>query len=324
MPVTENPLFQLLIFPGGLFALAFGLLLKGLDRKVTVRLQRGVGPALIQPFIDLLKLSYRGLPLQITAQGVIFTAALLLGVSAIALVSVPVLNAGIYGGGQVVISLPAIFGLFAVPSLALLVGELLSGGHFTAVRFSRERVLLQIWAGALLLVLLGVALRVGLGSGETVALSLEEIVRFQQKQGPLLWDPVLLPAFLTYLFFIPAICGEGPFALSTAEAEFAEGPTHEFTKPLLALFQVMSALRTMAALALGVALFFPPDLGTTLLLGLFCFILKCTLMMLVSLPLMRSQNGYFRLDQLVRLFWKWPAALGLLSLILVFITGSCP
>ena len=50
-------ILHLVVFPGGLFALALGLFLKGCDRRVEARLQRRVGPPLIQPFLDLIKLS---------------------------------------------------------------------------------------------------------------------------------------------------------------------------------------------------------------------------------------------------------------------------
>ena len=48
-----------LIFPGGLFALAFGLALKGADRRVGARLQGRIGPPLAQPFFDLVKLGFK-------------------------------------------------------------------------------------------------------------------------------------------------------------------------------------------------------------------------------------------------------------------------
>ena len=52
-------LFAALVFPGGLFALAFGLALKGADRRVAARLQGRVGPPLAQPFFDLVKLGFK-------------------------------------------------------------------------------------------------------------------------------------------------------------------------------------------------------------------------------------------------------------------------
>ncbi len=322
--MTENPIFQLLIFPGGAFALFFGLMLKGVDRKVTARLQRRVGPALLQPFIDLVKLSLRAFRVQPTVKGGVFAVAILLGIAAVAVAAMPVLIGGMYGGGDFRVGLPAVFGLLAVPTVALAGGERLAGAHFGAVRFFRELVLLLIWGGALGLVLLSVALNVGMSSGLTMVLSLTEIVRFQQEQGPLLFSPVMVPAFLTYLFFVPAFAGEGPFGLCGAEAEFVEGPVHEFPKPVLALYQILQALRMVAALGLGVVLFFPAGQGTALPLALPWFFLKCPLLMLVSLTLVRTAWGHLRIDQLLRLFWKWPAILGLSSLVLVFVTRSSP
>ena len=46
----------ILIFPGFLFAAGGGLLLAGFDRKVLARMQRRVGPPILQPFYDFFKL----------------------------------------------------------------------------------------------------------------------------------------------------------------------------------------------------------------------------------------------------------------------------
>ena len=45
-------LFHILVFPGLLFVCIIGLLLAGVDRKVLARMQKRVGPPLIQPFYD--------------------------------------------------------------------------------------------------------------------------------------------------------------------------------------------------------------------------------------------------------------------------------
>ena len=71
--------FNLLIFPGGLFALGLGVLFKGLDRKIEARLQRRVGPPVIQPLIDIVKLSSKEAMIPETAQRPLFQSAPLLG-----------------------------------------------------------------------------------------------------------------------------------------------------------------------------------------------------------------------------------------------------
>lgn len=49
-------LFYILVFPGFLFCFFAGLLLSGIDRKVVARMQKRIGPPIIQPFYDFFKL----------------------------------------------------------------------------------------------------------------------------------------------------------------------------------------------------------------------------------------------------------------------------
>ena len=46
----------ILIFPGLLFASVFGLWLAGVDRKLLARMQKRVGPPILQPTYDFFKL----------------------------------------------------------------------------------------------------------------------------------------------------------------------------------------------------------------------------------------------------------------------------
>ena len=46
----------ILIFPGFLFCFLAGMLLCGIDRKVVAKMQKRVGPPILQPFYDFFKL----------------------------------------------------------------------------------------------------------------------------------------------------------------------------------------------------------------------------------------------------------------------------
>ena len=46
----------ILIFPGFLFCFLCGMLLVGIDRKLVARMQKRVGPPILQPFYDFFKL----------------------------------------------------------------------------------------------------------------------------------------------------------------------------------------------------------------------------------------------------------------------------
>ncbi|MBN1667752.1 MAG: NADH-quinone oxidoreductase subunit H, partial [Anaerolineales bacterium] len=51
-----NSLFAIVVFPGGLFILALGMLYEWFDRKLLAQLQNRVGPRWFQPLADTLKL----------------------------------------------------------------------------------------------------------------------------------------------------------------------------------------------------------------------------------------------------------------------------
>jgi NADH-quinone oxidoreductase subunit H len=53
---TWMPVLALLIFPGGLFLLAGGLVYEWADRKLVARFQNRVGPRWFQPLADVVKL----------------------------------------------------------------------------------------------------------------------------------------------------------------------------------------------------------------------------------------------------------------------------
>ena len=55
LTVVET-LGYILIFPGFLFCFLVGLLLAGIDRKIVAKMQKRVGPPVLQPFYDFFKL----------------------------------------------------------------------------------------------------------------------------------------------------------------------------------------------------------------------------------------------------------------------------
>ncbi len=319
-----NPFFHLLLFPGGLFALSLGLLLKGVDRKVAARLQRRIGPPLHQPFIDLVKLWRKDSLVPDTAQGRVFTWAPQIGVTGLALAALLIPIGGVYTPSAAQGDLLVLLYLLALPAVALMLAGAASSSPFGAIGFSREMALMLAYEGPLLLALLSVALRVGLATGGVATFSLAEIVRYQQTHGALLFDPVMWPAVATFLLFIPANLGVVPFDIAEAESEILEGPLLEYSGKELGLFQIMAALKLVVVLGLGVSLFCPTAPGEGLLLALGWFVAKCLLLMLASVTLVRTATGRLRIDQAFGFYFKWPEALGVASLILVLMTGSLP
>lgn len=315
-------ILHMCIFPGGVFALVIGFLFKGLDRRVEARLQRRVGPPLVQPWLDTAKLLTKETLIPRTACRQAFLMAPVVGFAGMAVcaafIPVPGVFNGLYNMGDLLV----LFYLLPIPAIAVMMGGSASSSPFGAVGFSREMIIMLAYETPLLMILLATAMLVGksLNGGDWGAeFSLLKIVEWQQVNGSLGFNPVMIPAFLAYLIFLPGTMGVPPFDIPEAETEIVEGPLLEYGGPLLALFHVGSALKTFVVLGLGVAMFFPGTLGDFWLVNLVWFVLKCLALMLISLTLVKSATGRYRIDQAFRFFVLVPTMLALCSLLLVWL-----
>lgn len=309
--------FNLLIFPGFLFALGFGLFLAGVDRKLAARIQRRVGPPLYQPFIDLVKLMRKETVIPRAAHPTAFQYAPLLGIAGL-LAAIPLMPLpGVYAGLRQPGDLLIILYLLALPALALMIGGSSSGSPFGALGLSREMMMMMAYEIPLLIVLVTVALKVGLATGGTATFSLSKIVEYQLNHGPLLFDYRMLPAALAFLAFIPGTVGVVPFDIPEAETEILEGPLLEYSGPGLALYKIAYSLKLVVVLTLAVLLFYPTVLGVSPLLNLLWFMAKCVVLMICSITLVRTTTARLRIDQAFKFYLTVPAALALVSLILI-------
>jgi len=294
-----------MLFPGGLFAIALGLALKGADRRLAARLQGRVGPPLMQPFYDLVKLARKRTMAPDIAALPVFLGAPLVGAVSMMLSAALVPIPGVYAPDPILGDLLVLLYLLAVPAVVLMIAGSASGSPFGAIGFSREMALMLAYEGPLVLVVAAVALRTG-------SFSLSDIVAYQQTHGSFLFDPIMWPALGAFIAFYPANLGIVPFDIPEAETEVLEGPLLEYSGPALGLFKLMSALKAVVVLSLGVALFFPaaPD-GA---LGLVAHLAKLLVLMLLGVTVVRVSMGRMRIDQAFSFFLKWPLVLSLLSL----------
>ena len=80
-------LFDYIIFPGFIFTAVVGCLVSWIDRKVTARVQWRVGPPLLQPFYDLVKLTGKETVIPGKGAGLVFLITPVIAMAAITLVS---------------------------------------------------------------------------------------------------------------------------------------------------------------------------------------------------------------------------------------------
>ncbi|MGE4551832.1 MAG: respiratory chain complex I subunit 1 family protein [Desulfovibrionaceae bacterium] len=319
MKETLLPLLHLLLFPGGAFALAAGLLLKGVDRRVEARLQRRVGPPILQPFLDIIKLAHKETIIPATGNRAAFLAAPLIGLTGMAVCAAFIPVPGAYAGMDNMGDMLVIFYLLPLPAIALMVGGSASSSPFGAFGFSREMCMMLAYELPLLGVLLAVAMKVGATMpGGGAEFSLAEVVRWQAANGQLGLHWSMLPALAAYLFFLPGTMGVAPFDTPEAESEVVEGPLLEYSGPALGFFYLGAALKAVVVLGLGVVMFFPGTLPGGVLVNVAWFLAKCLLLMLVSLTVVKAATGRFRPEQAFVFYMKYPLPLALAGLGLVW------
>ena len=314
MMTSQLPiLVAALVFPGGVFALALGLALKGADRRFAARLQGRVGPPLAQPLFDIVKLGFKRTMAPDVACSPVFFGAPLIGAMSMLLAAILVPIAGVYAPNAMTGDLLVLLYLLTVPGIALMLAGSASGSPYGAIGFSREMAMMLAYEGPIVLIVVAVALRVGAATGQWPVFSLSEIVAYQQAHGALLFDPVMWPTIVAFAFFYPANLGIVPFDIPEAETEVLEGPLLEYSGRPLALFKVMSALKAVVVLGLGVALFMPlPLFGVVGLIG---WLLQLLVLALVGVTAVRVGAGRMRIDQAFVFFLKWPLALALIGVV---------
>lgn len=304
--------FALLVFPGGAAALSMGLFFKAVDRRVAARLQRRVGPPLIQPVLDVLKLMTKETLIPATANEAAFILAPVLGLAGVLVTAALMPIGGVWSGVTGLGDLLLLLYLLPIPAMALMIAGSASSSPYGALGFSREMAIMFAYETPLIAAFLAAGARAG-GSGEA-ALSLTAIMNHQYANGPMLLDPVMLPALAAMLIFIPGTMSSGLFDIPEAEPEVIEGPLLEYSGPLLAAFNLMSAVKLVIVLELVVALFWPNPLGSNILVNLAWHVVKCLALMLVCVTCFRVATGRLRLEQGFTVFIKYAAPLALLSL----------
>ena len=147
----------ILIFPGFLFCFLCGNLLAGINRKLVARMQKRVGPPILQPFYDFFKLCGKEAIIPDAASRTTFLMAPLIGFAALV-----VLQLFIPVGGFIAFSGTAdiivILYLLLIPAMAAMLGAAASGSPYAGVGMSREMVTIIACELPLVLVLLAIAL----------------------------------------------------------------------------------------------------------------------------------------------------------------------
>lgn len=308
-------LFHVLVFPGFLFVFVCGLLLAGIDRKILARMQKRVGPPLLQPFYDFFKLMGKETIIPDAANRAIYRIAPIAGLASLVITMdfIPVFS---YSAFHFSADIILIIYLLTIPAVALIIGGSASGSPFAGVGISREMVTMISYELPLILILLSVAKKAG---GDAFCFSLSGIVDWQQTAGLGIAHWSLIPAALAMLLVIPAEVGTQPFDTAEAETEICEGPLVEYSGAPLGVFKLNTAIKMFLMTSLFTCLFFGGiDTGIVPLNALILFLIDAGLTVL-CMTFIHAITARLKIEHLFKFYWTGVSALALLSLILVWI-----
>ena len=306
-----------LIFPGFLFCFLAGMLLCGIDRKLVAKMQKRVGPPILQPFYDFFKLCGKETIIPASASKTTFLMAPLVGLAALVVIQlfIPVFSFSAFSGMADVI---VILYLLLIPAMSIILGGAASGSPYAGVGLSREMVTIISCELPLVLVLLAVAKTVGSALGTGLCFSLSDIAAYQAMNGSLITKLSMIPAAVAMLLIIPGETGNHPFDAAEAETEICEGLLVEYSGAPLGVFKLSHAIKMLTLTSLFVALFLG-GLGTGIVaLDAIILFLLCVVLTAVSISFVHAITARLKIEQIFKFYWTLVTGLALISLVLAW------
>jgi NADH-quinone oxidoreductase subunit H len=288
-------LAELVLMPLVAFVVGLGMVL--MMRKIGARLQRRIGPPLLQPLYDIIKLY--GKQTQIS-HGLIHEIGVIMAVggyvAAETLLPVPGMN-GLADKADVI----TLAYLMMIPSLGLALGVGQCANPNGSIGISRALTAMAAYDIPFIIVVFGAAYVYG-------TTNLADIIAIQQQQGVAGWGITAMPLLaIAGLIAMQGMLGKHPFEIYIAPHEIATGPMVEMSGKFLGGLFVMQCFQIYT---IGV-------LYSTLFLGggasWLTFLPK--ILAVVAIPMsVAFLFPRYRTEDMVRLMWKWPAVIGLMGL----------
>ena len=301
-------LFYLVVY-GFLLTAAVGLFASWVDRKVTARVQYRVGPPLLQPLIDIVKLMGKETTVPHGASRTTFLLSPVVGISSVILVSALLWVTSLHAaeGGFVGDWIVAIY-LLTIPSLSIVIGGFASGNPLASLGSSREMKLILAYELPFVLAALVPVIHAGM------TLRLGEIVLVQQAEaGATAGNISGIVALIVAVLCVQAKLALVPFDIPEAETEIIHGPLVEYSGSSLALFRLMKNMLLFTLPFFLVMLY----LGGIRLEGIhILWSLLKYLILVAVVTVIRNTNPRVRIDQALKFFWGPMTILAILAVVL--------
>ncbi len=279
-------IIETFLYPGFAFMILSSLIVAGLFRKVSARMQSRIGPPIIQPIYDMIKLMSKDniFPRDASIGFRIFPAVALSSVL-IAGLMIPFLGLDISYGSDYLM----LIYMLVLSSASLYLAGFSSGNNFATIGSIRGIVLMFSYE---LPFIIGILLPV-------IAFSLPSLIPMD------LWLAAYFP-FAAFSMFMSILAKVEipPFHIAESHQEVVGGYAVEFSGRRLALIELTHMVKTFVLMTLMISLY----LGGASTLGLFVIkIIGLTFL----IALCRTLFARLRIDQAFRLYWLF----GLIALI---------
>ena len=298
------------LFYGFFLTAIIGLLASWIDRKVTARIQYRVGPPLLQPLIDIVKLLGKETLIPAGSSKITFLMAPVIGFASVILVSTLLWINNINPAKSFLGDLIVVLYLLVIPSISIIMGGFASRNPLASLGASREMKLVLSYELPFILAMLVTVIKSGFN------FRLGEILAFQAQNGPFVrsWSGVL--ALIVAIICMQAKLALVPFDIPEAETEIIGGPLIEYSGSGLAIYKLMKNM-LLFTLPFFLIIVFIGGLrfdGIHLLYGVLKYISLVALMTVI-----RNTNPRVRIDQAVKFFWGPMTIIAIIAVVLALL-----
>ncbi len=303
-------IFYFIVFPGFLFTALVGLFVSWIDRKLTARLQWRVGPPILQPLYDFVKLLGKETIVPQAGSKLTFLISPLFGLAAVTIVSTLLWLVMISPGETFLGDLIVVMYLLAIPSISVILGGFASGNPLASLGASREMKMILAYELPFILAIFIPVIQAG------GVIRLGNLLQYQWSNG------IFLNSWSGFIAFVVAIiCTQAklalvPFDIPEAETEIIAGPYIEYSGVALAVHKLTRWMMLFVVPIFLVAIFMGGIIfeGWHILLGILKYVLLLLLIILI-----RNTNPRLRIDQAIKFFWGPMTILAVIGVIIAFL-----
>jgi len=298
-------IFYFLVY-GFLLTAVIGLLASWIDRKVTARVQYRVGPPILQPLIDIIKLLGKETCIPRGTSKTTFLMAPVVGLTSVILVSSLLWVNNINSNNSFLGDLIVVLYLLTIPSISIIIGGFASRNPLASLGASREMKLILSYELPFVLAVLVPVIK------SNFSLRLGEILGFQAQNGVIVGNLSGFLALVVALLCMQAKLALVPFDIPEAETEITSGPLIEYSGSGLAIYRLMKNMLLFVVPFFLIILFMGGlrfD-GLHLLSGVLKYV-----GLIALITVIRNTNPRVRIDQAVRFFWGPMTAIAIIAVI---------